>query len=93
MFVSSLGEARFLALTRKLFETFAARGEFRFLNNQNRKTVFNLELKPTALANQSIPFQSQTGPTRVHRTAEDLEKFRTNHLLSLHVNRSAPRGA
>ena len=48
--------------------------QHRFLDDEHRKAIANLEKQATARAEQMVVLENQRGlPFRIHRTAEDLE--------------------
>jgi hypothetical protein len=68
-----------LALTGELVKTRTARRQFGLFHDEDWETVFDFELKATALAKEMIVPQAQPRSTGVHRTAEDVQQFLIDH--------------
>ncbi len=60
-------------MARELIQALASGRKLGFLDDQNRKAIFDGERKPAALADETFAFGLQAGPARVHWAAKDFE--------------------
>jgi hypothetical protein len=68
-----------LALAGKLFHAVAAGGQLGLLNDQHGEAVLDLEPRSAALAHELVALKAEARAARVHRAAENLQQFRTDH--------------